>query len=146
VQPESRGHVRLTGAKWEDPVIIDGNYLGTDQDMRALIGAIRTARELGHQHAFDSVREAEVIPGPHATAQDIEDLARTGSAGFAHPVGTCRMGVDDVSVVDPDLRVRGVQHLRVADASIMPRIITGPTNAPTQMIAGKAAQLILASL
>jgi len=146
VQPESRGQVRLASANWHDPAIIDGNYLGTDQDLRAVIAAIHAARELGHQHAFDGVREVETIPGPHATIQDIEDLARTGSASFGHAVGTCRMGVDDLSVVDPELRVRGVEHLRVADASIMPRIITGPTNAPTQMIAGKAAQLILASI
>ncbi len=125
--------------------MIDGNYLGTDQDVRAVIGAINAAREMGHQHAFDAVRDAEVIPGPNATAQDIEDLARTASGSFGHPVGTCRMGVDRLSVVDPELRVHGLQHLRVADASVMPRIITGPTNAPTQMIAGQAARLIVAS-
>src|SRR5262249_53332109 len=111
VQPESRGSVRLASANWQDPVIIDGNYLGTDQDLRAVVSAIHAARELGHQHAFDGVRDVEMIPGAHATAKDVEDLVRTGSASFGHPVGTCRMGVDELSVVDAELRVRGVQHL-----------------------------------
>ena len=145
VQPSSRGHVRIASANWQDPAIIDANYLETDQDRRAIVGAINAARELGHQQAFNEVRDVEVIPGPRATAQDVEDLARTGSASFGHAAGTCKMGIDSLAVVDPDLHVHGLQHLRVADASVMPRVITGPTNAPTQMIAGKAAQLILAT-
>ena len=145
VQPSSRGQVRIASADWQDPAIIDANYLATDQDRRALIAAIDAARELGRQQAFDEVRDVELIPGPRATPQDVEDLARTGSASFGHAAGTCKMGTDDFAVVDPELRVRGLEHLRVADASVMPRVITGPTNAPTHMIAGKAAQLILAA-
>ena len=75
--------------------------------------------------------------------EDIQELARTGSASFGHGVGTCKMGVDKLAVVDPQLRVHGLRGLRVADASVMPRIITGPTNAPAHMIAGRAAKLIL---
>jgi choline dehydrogenase len=145
VQPSSRGQVMIASANWQDPAIIDANYLETDQDRRAIVGAINAARELGHQQAFNAVRDVELIPGPHATAQDVEDLARTGSASFGHAAGTCKMGIDELAVVDPELRVHGLEHLRVADASVMPRVITGPTNAPTQMIAGKAAQLILAA-
>jgi choline dehydrogenase len=145
VQPSSRGQVRLSSANWQDPAVIDPNYLGTDQDRRALIAAIEAARELGHQQAFNEVRDVELIPGPRADAQDIDDLARTGSGSFGHGAGTCKMGIDRLAVVDPELRVHGVEHLRVADTSIMPSVITGPTNAPTQMIAGKAAQLILAA-
>ena len=89
------------------------------------------------------------LRGSHAVAvdlaQDVEDVARTGSASFGHAAGTCKMGIDRLAVVDPELRVHGLEHLRVADASVMPRVITGPTNAPTQMIAGKAALLILAA-
>jgi choline dehydrogenase-like flavoprotein len=133
------GHVLGGGSS------INANYLETDQDRRAIVGAINAARELGHQQAFNEVRDVELIPGPHAAAQDVEDLARTGSASFGHAAGTCKMGIDKLAVVDPDLRVHGLEHLRVADASVMPRVITGPTNAPTQMIAGKAAQLILAA-
>jgi choline dehydrogenase len=143
VQPTSRGSVRLASNKFEDAVVIDGNYLGTDHDFAAIVRAIETARDLGNQRAFDSVREVEVMPGPKATTEDIRELARVGSASFGHAVGTCKMGVDNLAVVDPQLRVHGVTGLRVADASVMPRIITGPTNAPTHMIAGRAAKLIL---
>jgi choline dehydrogenase-like flavoprotein len=94
-------------------------------------------------HQEHCVREIEVIPGPKATAEDIRELARLGSASFGHAVGTCKMGMDDLAVVDPQLRVHGLTGLRVADASVMPQIITGPTNAPTHMIAVRAAKLIL---
>lgn len=143
LQPTSRGSVRLTGSNFQDAVLIDGNYLGTDRDLAATIRAIEAARELGNRRAFDSVREAEIIPGPKATAEEIRELARLASASFGHAVGTCKMGVDKLAVVDPELRVHGLLGLRVADASVMPRIITGPTNAPTHMIAGRASKLIL---
>jgi choline dehydrogenase len=143
VQPTSRGAVRLASNNFQDAAMIDGNYLGTDHDFAAIVRAIEAARELGNQHAFDSVREIEVMPGPKATAEEIRELARLGSASFGHAVGTCKMGVDSLAVVDPQLRVHGLTGLRVADASVMPRIITGPTNAPTHMIAGRAAKLIL---
>ncbi|MGA3240462.1 MAG: FAD-dependent oxidoreductase [Bryobacteraceae bacterium] len=143
VQPTSRGAVRLASNNFQDAAVIDGNYLGTDRDFAAIVRAIEAARELGNQRAFDSVREIEVMPGPAATAEEIRELARLGSASFGHGVGTCKMGVDNLSVVDPQLRVHGLTGLRVADASVMPRIITGPTNAPTHMIAGRAAKLIL---
>jgi len=96
------------------------------------------------RHALDSLRESELIPGPKASAEEIRELARLASASFGHAVGTCKMGVDKLAVVDPELRVHGIFGLRVADASVMPQIITGPgTNASTHMIAGRAAQLVL---
>jgi choline dehydrogenase len=143
VQPTSRGSVRLASNKFQDAAVIDGNYLSTDEDFAAIVRAIEAARELGNQRAFDSVREIEVMPGPKATAAEIRELARLASASFGHSVGTCKMGVDSLAVVDPQLRVHGLTGLRVADASVMPRIITGPTNAPTHMVAGCAAKLIL---
>src|ERR1700733_12145463 len=143
VQPTSRGAVRLASNNFQDAAVIDGNYLGTDHDFAALVRAIEAARELGNQRAFDSVREIEVMPGPKATAEEIRELARLGSASFGHAVGTCKMGGENLAVVDPQLRVHGLTGLRVADASVMPRIITGPTNAPTHMVAGRAAKLIL---
>jgi choline dehydrogenase len=143
VQPESRGSVRLASSRFQDAAVIDGNYLGTDGDFAAIVRAIEAARELGRQRAFDEVRETELVPGPRATVEDIRELARLASASFGHPVGTCRMGVDELAVVDPQLRVHGLEGLRVADASVMPRIITGPTNAPVHMIAGRASSLIL---
>jgi len=144
VQPTSRGAVRLASNNFQDVAVIDGNYLGTDHDFAAVVRAIEVARELGSQHAFDNLRETELIPGPRASAEGILELARLGSASFGHAVGTCKMGVDKLAVVDLELRVHGISGLRVADASVMPRIITGPgTNASTHMIAGRAAQLIL---
>ena len=144
VQPTSRGSVRLASKNFEDAAVINGNYLGTDGDFAAIVRAIEAARELGDQRAFDAVREAELIPGPKATAEDIRELARLASASFGHAVGTCKIGVDELAVVDPELRVHGILGLRVADASVMPRIITGPgTNAAAHMIGGRAAKLIL---
>jgi choline dehydrogenase len=146
VQPTSRGSVRLAGANFQDAAVIDGNYLGTDHDFAAIVRAIEAARELGSQQAFDHLRDSELIPGPQASAEDIFELARLASASFGHAVGTCKIGADELAVVDPDLRVRGILGLRVADASVMPRIITGPgTNAAAHMIAGRAAKLILGS-
>jgi choline dehydrogenase len=143
VQPTSRGRVRLASASWRDAPVIEANYLSTDQDMAAMVRAIELARELGRQTAFDSVREAEVVPGPNATRrEDLVDLARTASASFGHAVGTAKIGVDADAVVDSHLRVHGIRGLRVADASVMPSIVAAPTNAPSIMIGGRAAQLI----
>src|ERR1700760_2626195 len=144
VQPTSRGSVRLASNNFQDAAMIDGNYLGTDADVAAIIHAVEAARELGSQRAFDGVRERELVPGPEATAEEIRELVRLGSASFGHAVGTCKMGVDPLAVVDPALRVHGLLGVRVADASVMPRIITGPgTNASAHMIGGRAAELIL---
>jgi choline dehydrogenase len=144
VQPTSKGAVRLASNNFQDAAVIDGNYLGTDHDFEAVVRAIEVARELGSQHAFDNLREGELIPGPKASAEEIREFARLASASFGHGVGTCKMGVDKLAVVDPELRVHGITGLRVADASVMPKIITGPgTNASTHMVAGRAAKLIL---
>jgi choline dehydrogenase len=142
-QPASRGTVRLASSNPNAAAIIDGNYFAANSDFKATIRAIELARELGRQTAFSDVSERELIPGPNASAGDIEELARAGATSFGHPVGGCKMGVDEMAVVDPQLRVRGVERLRVADSSVMPRIPTGPTNAPTFMVAGKAGKLIL---
>ncbi len=144
VQPTSKGAVRLASNNFQDEAVIDGNYLGTDHDFEAVGRAIEVAREFGSQHALDNLRESELIPGSKASAEEIRELARLASASFGHGVGTCKMGVDRLAVVDPELRVHGITGLRVADASVIPRIITGPgTNASTHMVAGRAAQLIL---
>src|SRR5258705_3924384 len=98
VQPTSKGFVRLASDNFEDAAVIDGNYLGTDRDFAAVVRAIEAAREIGNQHAFDSLRENELIPGPRATAEEIQELARLASASFGRPVGTCKMGVDTLAV------------------------------------------------
>ena len=144
VQPTSRGAVRLATNKFQDAPLIEANFLATDHDVAVIVRAIEAARELGAQHAFDGVRAKEVVPGVKATAEDIRDLVRLASASFGHPIGTCKMGIDPLAVVDPELRVHGVAGLRVADASVIPQALRGPgTNAVTQMIAGRASQLIL---
>jgi choline dehydrogenase len=146
IQPTSRGHVRLATSDWRDAPIIEGNHLGTDRDLAAMVRAIEAARELGGKAAFDGVREAEVVPGPKATSrQDLIDLARTASASFGHAVGTAKIGAGADTVVDSGLRVHGVRGLRVADASVIPSIISGPTNAPSFMIGGRAAEMIKAA-
>jgi choline dehydrogenase len=143
VQPTSRGEVRLATADWRDAPIIHGNHLGTDRDVAAIVRGIEAAREIGAQRAFDGVRAAELIPGPKATSkQDVIDLARTGSASFGHAVGTARIGTDADAVVDSELRVHGLGGLRVADGSVMPSIISGPTAGPCFMIGGRAAEFI----
>jgi choline dehydrogenase len=143
VQPTSRGHVRLASADWRDEPIVKCNHLGTDRDLAAIVRAIELARELGSKAALDSVREAEVVPGPKATnRKELIELARTAAASFGHAVGTAKIGIDADAVVDSELRVHGVRGLRVADASVMPSIVTGPTNAPAFMIGGRAADLI----
>jgi choline dehydrogenase len=146
VQPTSRGQVRLASADWRDAPIIEGNHLGTDRDLAAIVRAIEAARELGSQAAFDGIRANEVVPGARATSpQDLIDLARTASASFGHPVGTAKIGTDADAVVDSELRVHGLRDLRVADASVIPSIVSGPTNAPAIMIGGRAAEFIKAA-
>jgi choline dehydrogenase len=146
IQPTSRGHVRLASADWRDAPIIQGNHLNTDRDLAATARAIEAARELGGKAALNSVRDAEVLPGPKATnRQDLIDLARTAAASFGHAVGTAKIGSGADAVVDSELRVHGVRGLRVADASVMPSIVSGPTNAPAFMIGGRAAELIKAA-
>jgi choline dehydrogenase len=144
VQPASRGSIRLATSRYGDPVIIDAHYLEADSDLKATLRAIELARELGSQAAYKEVLAEELIPGPNTTGRDIEDFARLSTTSFGHGLGTCKIGIDDAAVVDPQLRVRGVQGLRVADSSVMPSMVTGPTNAPSFMIGGKAARLILA--
>jgi choline dehydrogenase len=146
VQPTSRGQVRLASADWRDALIIEGNHLGTDRDLAAIVRAIEVARELGSKTALDGVRDAEVVPGPKATSrQDLIDLARTAAASFGHAVGTAKIGTSADAVVDSELRVHGLRGLRVADASVMPSIISGPTNAAAFMIGGRAAEFIKAA-
>ena len=144
-QPESRGSVRIRSASIADAPLIDPKYLSSEDDLRALRAAIRIAREVIAQPALASLRDTELAPGPDSTSDaDLDAYIRSTAISVYHHVGTCRMGPDAAtSVVAPDLRVHGVDGLRVVDASIMPDIITGNTNAATIMIAEKASDMIL---
>ncbi|GAB5535652.1 MAG: GMC family oxidoreductase N-terminal domain-containing protein [Rubricoccaceae bacterium] len=146
VRPRSRGALTLASSDPFDHPHIDPNYLADPADAAALVAGIRIAREIVAQPALDSFRGEEIRPSASATTDtDLDAYVRETCETLYHPVGTCRMGADDDSVVDLDLRVRGVDGLRVVDASIMPTIPNGNTNAPVLMIAEKAADRILTS-
>ena len=140
LRPLSRGHVTLRSARPEDPPRIHAGYLTEPRDLAVLLEGVSLSRAIIRTRSFESVRGAEVYPGTGVTALPaIEEVLRRKAETIYHPAGTCRMGSDGASVVDCELRVRGVEALRVVDASVMPRLIGGNTNAPTIMIAEKAA-------
>jgi choline dehydrogenase len=143
-RPEARGEITLKSA---DPLAhpaIQPNYLQNDTDLRTLRDGFKIAREALRQPAFDPYRGEEFQPGPKVqTDAEIDAYHRSAGESIYHPVGTCKMGQDEMAVVDETLRVRGLDGLRVVDASIMPRLVSGNTNAPTIMIAEKAADMIL---
>ena len=124
--------------------MIDPNLLSAEEDFAPLLRALAFSRRVFAAPAFARYRASEFLPGPEV--QDEEGLkayVRRSSSTVHHPAGTCRMGADAASVLDPELRVRGVQGLRVADASIFPILVGGNTNAPVVMVAEKAADMIL---
>lgn len=144
LRPESRGSVHVADADFRAAPVIQPNYLSTPGDREVAMRAIRLTRRIAAQPAFDRFQPQEHLPG--IAFQSDDDLKQAASAigtTIFHPVGTCRMGSDDGAVVDPRLRLRGLGRLRVADASVMPTITSGNTNAPTMMIAEKAARMIL---
>lgn len=143
MRPKSRGSVMLSDDPFGKPVI-DFNLLSEEADLQLLLGGVKTARRILAAPAFDHYRGEEVRPGAKAQsdAELVSFIRQTAQTVF-HPVGTCKMGIDDTAVVDTQLRVRGTQRLRVVDASIMPTIIGGNTSAPTMMIAEKASEMIL---
>jgi choline dehydrogenase len=142
LRPESRGRVAVTGTDPAQPPAIRPNYLATEEDCRVAVQAVRITREIVAQPALAPYRPEEVRPGPGIDSD--EELTRAVgeiATTIFHPVGTAAMG----TVVDPQLKVKGVSALRVIDASIMPRITSGNTNAPTMMIAEKGAEMVLAA-
>jgi choline dehydrogenase len=143
LRPRSRGRLVLRSNRPEDPPRIHAHYLSEPGDLDILLEGVRLSRQLIQAEPFAAFRGQEVFPGEAITTrEELEQIVRRKSETIYHPVGTCRMGNDPDSVVDEHLRVRGVQALRVADASIMPRLIGGNTNAPTIMIAEKAADML----
>ncbi|RWC30667.1 MAG: alanine-phosphoribitol ligase [Mesorhizobium sp.] len=144
LRPRSRGTVRLNSANPADSPLIDPNYWADPHDRDMSIKGLRLAREIMRQKALAPYVLREVLPGPTLTSDDeLFEYACRSSKTDHHPVGTCRMGHDAMSVVTPDLTLRGIEGLRVCDASVMPRIPSSNTNAPTIMVGEKGADLIL---
>ncbi|TVQ35133.1 MAG: glucose-methanol-choline oxidoreductase [Geminicoccaceae bacterium] len=143
-RPSSRGSLRLASADFADPPIVDPNYLATEQDRRAFAYATELARELALHPAYADQRAREVLPGADVQVGTPawDEFVKKSAHTYFHPTSTCRMGIDQMAVVDPSLRVYGIEGLRVADASVMPSITTSNTNAPSIMIGWKAAELI----
>ncbi|MGH9175138.1 MAG: GMC family oxidoreductase, partial [Vicinamibacterales bacterium] len=144
VRPRSRGDVRLRSA---DPVAapaIRGNYLQDPDDIRALVEGVRLARAFGNTTAYGKLRSDEIEPGAAVvTDEALAGFARRASDTIYHPAGTCRMGTDNRAVVDARLRVIGIEGLRIADASIMPDVVSATTHATCVMIGSRAADFIL---
>ena len=146
LRPESAGHLALKSADPMDAPAIHPNYLATKTDCDTLVEGIRIARRIARTAPLAHLITAEHTPGPDVPEDDYDAIlkwARDTSVTIYHPTGTCKMGVDDRAVVDPRLKVRGVERLRVADCSIMPQIVSGNTNAPAIMIGEKCSDMIL---
>lgn len=144
MRPRSRGTVRLASANLDDAPLIDPNYWDDPYDIEMSLKGLQMARDILNQSALKPFVRKEVLPGPEIKSRDeLFDYACGMAKTDHHPVGTCKMGHDDMAVVTPDLRVRGVDGLRVCDASIMPTINSSNTNAPTIMISEKGSDMIL---
>ena len=144
MHPKSRGYLGLRSRDPRNPPIIQPNYLECDVDREELRNCVAFGREVFAQKAFDPYRGRETAPGGHVrSAEEIDAYVQATAVTGYHPTCTCKMGRDEMAVVDAQTRVRGVDGLRVVDASIMPRLTTGNTNAPTIMMAEKASDMIL---
>jgi choline dehydrogenase len=143
VRPRSRGTLSLASGDPADPPLLDPNYLAAEADLRGLVRGIEMAREIGMAPALDAWRQREVVPGSATAGAALDRFVRGCVCTWYHPVGTCKMGIDAESVVDPELRVRGVEGLRVADASIMPEVVSANTNVASMMIGWHGAGLII---
>ena len=144
IRPESRGSIRLTGAELGDELAIDPRILSVPADMASLEAAVALCRRIGDAPALREWGARELYPGSGVTSQeDLRDWIRRSAITYHHQVGTCRMGVDDQAVVDSRLRVRGIEGLRVADASIMPVVTSGNTNAPSVLIGERVADFVI---
>ena len=144
MRPNSRGHVRIQGPDPAAQPAILFNFFASDTDRQAALAGLKFGRRIAETAPMSDCVDYEISPGKDVQSDDdLIDYCRASGLSLLHPVGSCKMGVDDMAVVDPRLKVRGVEGLRVIDASIMPRIVTGNTNAASIMIGEKGAALIL---
>ena len=141
VQPKSRGRIRLTGSDPADPVLIEANYLCDPDDRKVAFACVELCRELGNSSALRPFLRREVIPG-NLERPELENYIRDTAFSFWHQTSTSKMGRQAMCVVDGYLKVYGVDNLRIADGSIMPRVTTGNTMAPCVIIGERAAEMI----
>ena len=140
VRPASRGTVTIASTDPTANPVVDPNYLSADEDVQVLVEAVKLARQIAASESFSSFGKGEMVPGADT---DLTGFIRAAATTIWHPAGTCKMGKDADAVVDPTLKVYGVEGLRVADASVMPTVTGGNTNVPSALIGAKAASLIL---
>ena len=142
LNPKSRGTIKISGPSIDDPLLIDPDFYGDESDLEEMVKGFKMTQQLMESEAFKSMIKQDLFTAHVQTDEDIRQVLRDRSDTVYHPVGSCKMGVDDMAVVDARLRVYGVQNLRVVDASIMPKVVNGNTNAPAIMIAEKAVDMI----
>ena len=144
MRPTSRGYIKLKSNNSSDSPLIQFNYMQTENDLREMREGIKIAREIFFQREFDEFRGKEISPGENVhTDEDLNKFIRDKGDTAYHPSCTCKMGKDETSVVDEELKVYGIDNLRIVDASVMPNIITGNLNASTVMIAEKASEMLI---
>lgn len=145
LRPHSRGSVSLRSADPDEPLRIEANYLSDPCDVEAMVRGLKVARRITRQPSLRKLLTQELLPGPEDAMDDtaLADYVRGYAKMVYHPSSTCRMGGDDKALADTKLRVNGIRNLRACDASIMPKLVSGNTNAPTIMIAERCAEFVL---
>jgi choline dehydrogenase len=141
VRPQSRGQIRLTGSSVHDPIQIEANTLSHPDDLRAAIACVEICREVGNSLPLRPFAKREIMPG-NLRGAALEDFIRDAASTYHHQTCTAKMGRDAMSVVDAQLRVYGIQNLRIADGSILPRVTTGNTMAPCMVIGERAGEML----
>src|SRR5262245_24480718 len=144
VQPKSRGRIRLTGRNPLDPVQIEANDLSHPDDLKAAIALVKLLREIGNSSALRPFPKREVMPG-NLKGAELENFIRDAAVTYYHQTCTAKMGRDAMSVVDGNLKVYGIDNLRIADGSIMPRVTTGNTMAPCVIIGERGGEMLRAA-
>ncbi len=142
LNPKSRGSIKISGPSIDDPLLIDPDFYGDESDLEEMVKGFKMTKKLMESSVFQSIAKQDLFTSNVHTDEEIREVLRDRSDTVYHPVGSCKMGIDDMAVVDARLRVYGIQNLRVVDASIMPKVVNGNTNAPSMMIAEKAVDMI----
>ena len=142
LNPKSRGSIKISGPSIDDPLLIDPDFYGDESDLEEMVKGFKMTKKLMESSVFQSIAKQDLFTANVHTDEEIREVLRDRSDTVYHPVGSCKMGIDDMAVVDARLRVYGIQNLRVVDASIMPKVVNGNTNAPSIMIAEKAVEMI----